>query len=164
MTRLSSTARGRTGRLTFGIMPVAAIVAVTLTACSSSDTGGTNTAKHHSAAPTATTAAASQPTSAAATSAGGLAGAWHGQYGGAYKGTFVLHWHQSGSHLGGRIHISDPASTLAIHGQVAAGAIKFGTVGSYRITYSGTVSGNSMSGSWQIQGAGQGGNWSATKG
>jgi hypothetical protein len=42
-------------------------------------------------------------------------------------------------------------------------AISFGTVGSgTAITYSGTVSGNSMSGTYKVNGQG-GGPWSATK-
>jgi hypothetical protein len=75
---------------------------------------------------------------------------------------FVPRWHQRGPRLTGHIHISSPSSTLPIHGRVAGGSIRFGTVGSYQITYSGTVSGGSMSGSYQVGGA-QGGNWSASK-
>ena len=40
-------------------------------------------------------------------------------------------------------------------------SIQFGTVGSSAITYTGTVSGNSMSGSYQTPGGG--GSWSAHK-
>jgi hypothetical protein len=135
--------------------------ALLLAACSSPGTSGntsTNTAATHSAA--------SQPSAAAASSApaaaGPLTGTWNGQYGGSYQGTFVLHWHQSGPKLSGSIHISNPASSLPIRGSVAGGSIQFGTVGSYAITYSGTVSGNSMSGSYKVGGA-QGGNWNAAK-
>lgn len=136
--------------------------ALLLAACSSSGTTGktpTNT--------TATHSAAAQPSAAAASSApaaaGPLTGTWNGQYDGSYQGTFVLHWHQKGSKLGGRIHISNPSSSLAIHGSVAGGSIQFGTVGSTEITYSGTVSGGSMSGTYKVGGAG-GGNWKASKG
>jgi hypothetical protein len=94
--------------------------------------------------------------------AGPLSGTWHGQYGGSYQGTFVLHWRQKGSKLTGRIHISNPSGSLPIHGSVAGGSIQFGTVGSYEITYSGTVSGSSMSGTYKVGGS-QGGNWSASK-
>jgi hypothetical protein len=135
--------------------------ALLLAACSSSGTSGktpTNT--------TATHPPAAQPSAVAASSApaaaGLLTGTWNGQYGGSYQGAFVLRWHQSGSKLGGHIHISNPASTLPIHGSVAGGSIQFGTVGSYVITYSGTVSGHSMSGTYKVGGA-QGGNWSASK-
>lgn len=135
--------------------------ALLLAACSSSGTSGktsTNT--------TATHVAAAQPSAVAASSApaaaGPLTGTWNGHYGGSYRGTFVLHWHQSGSKLGGRIHISNPASSLPIHGSVSGRSIQFGTVGSYAITYSGTVSGNFMSGTYKVGGA-QGGNWRASK-
>jgi hypothetical protein len=46
---------------------------------------------------------------------------------------------------------------------VGGGSIQFGTLGSTAITYSGTVSGSSMSGTYKVGGA-QGGNWSASKG
>jgi hypothetical protein len=136
--------------------------ALLLAACSSSSTPG-NT----STSTTATHSAAAQPSAAAASSAPAaadvLSGTWNGQYGGSYQGTFVLHWQQSGSKLAGRIHISNPAASLPIHGSVVGGSIQFGTVGSYAITYSGMVSGNSMSGSYRVSGA-QGGNWNASKG
>jgi len=145
-------------KLTFTIGAAALLLA----ACSSSGTSGktsANTAATHQAAAQPAAAASSAPAAAAAL----LSGAWHGQYGGSYQGTFVIHWRQSGSKLGGRIHISNPASSLAIHGSLVGGSIQFGTVGSYAITYSGTVSGGSMSGSYKVGGA-QGGNWSASKG
>jgi hypothetical protein len=142
--------------------------ALLLAACSSSSTTGntsTNTTATHSAAaqPPAASSAPAAAASKAPAAAGPLSGAWNGQYGGSYQGTFVLHWRQSGSKLGGRIHISNPASSMPIHGSVAGGSIQFGTVGSYAITYSGTVSGGSMSGTYKVGGA-QGGNWSASKG
>jgi hypothetical protein len=144
-------------------MTMTAALAVTLAACSSPSSTTTNTAKHHAAAPS-TAPASSKPASAAAASGSGLPGTWNGQYGGSYQGTFVLNWHQSGSNLSGHIHISNPPATLPIHGQLAGGSIRFGTVGSYRITYSGAVSGTSMSGTYQVSDTSQGGNWSASKG
>jgi len=92
-------------------------------------------------------------------------GPWPGQYGGSYSGTFTLTWTQSGSNLDGTIHISNPAGTLPINGTVCGTAIRFGTVGSMAITYSGTVSGSSMSGNYQVhaQGGGAGGPWGAAK-
>jgi hypothetical protein len=52
-----------------------------------------------------------------------------------------------------------------IDGTVADGRIQFGTVGSQAITYTGSVSGSSMSGQYQIAGgAGGSGAWSATRG
>jgi hypothetical protein len=160
MVQLHSIPRGRAPRLAAGMMVTAAL-AVTLAACSNSGSTTTTHTKHSAAAPASAT---STPAAAAASSSSGLSGTWHGQYGGAYAGTFVLHWHQSGADLSGRIHISNPSSTLPVHGKLAGGSIRFGTVGSYRISYSGTVSGSSMSGHWQLNGPGTGGNWSASKG
>jgi hypothetical protein len=156
---------GRAHRLTLALIPAAAL-AVTLAACSGSGSSTPqHTTKRQTTAPAAAAQATSAPASAAAAVSGSaLSGTWHGQYSGAYQGTFVLHWTQTGSKLNGRIHISNPPSVLPIHGTLTGSSIKFGTVGSYRITYSGTVSGGSMSGTWSITGAGQGGNWSASKG
>jgi hypothetical protein len=103
--------------------------------------------------------------SRSAPAASALSGTWHGRYGGSYSGTFVLTWHQSGADLSGTIALSDPAGTVPIHGSVAGGRIEFGTVGSYAVTYTGSVSGDSMSGSYEAAGAAAGsGTWTATKG
>ena len=55
--------------------------------------------------------------------------------------------------------------SLDINGTVNGGTISFGTVGSQAITYSGSVSGDSMSGTYEVQSGGgsAGGSWSATK-
>jgi len=64
-----------------------------------------------------------------------------------------LRWYQSGSRLNGTITLSAPSrGTVPIRGTVQGSTIKFGTVGSEDITYSGSASGNSMSGTWQIKG------------
>jgi hypothetical protein len=151
-------AGGLARRLAVGMTLTAA-----LAACSSP--GGTakhvTTARSHPATPSATASAAASPPAVAASA---LSGTWKGQYGGSYQGTFTLRWRQSGSNLSGTIAISNPATTLPIHGSVTGGAIRFGTVGSLAITYSGTVSGNSMSGTYQVHsGASSGGPWSAAK-
>jgi opacity protein-like surface antigen len=90
-----------------------------------------------------------------------LSGTWSGTYGGSYRGTFTLHWKQSGSQLSGTINLSNPRSQPSITGSVHRNAITFGTVGSSAITYSGSVSGKSMSGSYQTPGGS--GSWSAHK-
>jgi len=137
----------------------AAAVALLAAACSSNGgtAGPTVSPAVHSTAP-ASPAAQSSPASA-------LTGKWSGQYSGAYRGTFALHWHQKGSKLSGGITISAPPGSFPIHGVVNGNDITFGTVGSLAITYSGTVSGNSMSGTYQVHGANGsvGGPWSATK-
>jgi hypothetical protein len=136
-----------------------ATLIVALAACSSSS----STAKHPahlktaSAAPAASTSAASPQATA-----GALSGTWSGKYSGSYNGTFTLRWRQSGTRLSGTITISSPHSRLPIHGTVNGSAISFGTVGGAAITYSGTVSGSSMSGTYQVNGNG-GGPWSASR-
>ena len=82
-------------------------------------------------------------------------------YSGPFNGTFALTWSQSGSSMDGTIQLSSPASTLHISGTVAGSAINFGAVGV--VTYSGTVSGSSMSGSYTDVANGQRGSWSANK-
>ena len=170
--RTHSNGSGRPGRLLVPGVTMAAALIVTLAACSSPASTSTHVTSQlrNSAVPSAAVPA-SAPASAAAASAapaasaaGGLSGTWSGQYGGAFQGTFTLHWLQSGSQLSGSIQLSNPGNTLSVHGSVAGGSIRFGTVGSGGITYSGTVSGNSMSGTYQVQnGTGAGGNWSAAK-
>jgi hypothetical protein len=99
-------------------------------------------------------------TASAATSTGHLAGTWSGSYGGAFAGTFTLHWTQAGSRLSGSIVLSNPHGKYGITGSVRGTAIKFGAVGA-GATYTGSVSGKSMSGKYRSpQG---GGTWSAHK-
>jgi hypothetical protein len=151
-------------------------VVLLVAACSSNGATSTGTnappstaAQPTSSQPTSTappaalgTVSSSAAASTTAAAAGALSGTWNGKYSGGYQGAFTLTWQQSGGNLSGSIALSNPSITLPIHGTVAAGAIRFGTVGSVGITYVGTVSGNSMSGSYDV-GAGAGGPWSASK-
>ena len=90
-----------------------------------------------------------------------LAGTWAGSYSGAFSGTFRFTWTQTGSKLKGSIHLSNPVGTYGIAGKVGrSGGIQFGVVGA-GATYTGSVSGKSMSGSYKSP---QGnGTWSAHK-
>jgi hypothetical protein len=104
-------------------------------------------------------------TTAAATNGrlagGSLTGTWSGTYRGAYHGTFTLHWTQVNSRLTGTIKLSSVGRTN-ITGSVRGSTIRFGTVGNANaITYSGSVSGRSMSGTYKTGGVG--GSWSAHK-
>jgi hypothetical protein len=102
-------------------------------------------------------------TTAAATNVrpGPLTGTWSGTYSGAYHGTFTLHWTQSKSRLTGTIKLSSVGRT-DITGSVRGNTIRFGTVGNASaITYSGSVSGTSMSGTYKTGRVG--GSWSAHK-
>jgi hypothetical protein len=89
-----------------------------------------------------------------------LAGTWSGKYSGAYSGTFTLRWTQSGSRLSGSIALSNPRGKYGINGSVRGSAITFGAVGA-GATYTGSVSGRSMSGRYKT--AQGGGPWSAHK-
>jgi hypothetical protein len=105
----------------------------------------------------ATTAAATNDRLAG----GSLTGTWSGTYSGAYHGTFTLHWTQSNSRLTGTIKLSSVGRTN-ITGTVRGSSIRFGTVGNASaITYSGSVSGTSMSGTYKTGGAS--GSWKAHK-
>jgi hypothetical protein len=101
------------------------------------------------------------PTTPAPTSGADLSGTWSGHYSGAFSGTFTLTWQQTGSKLSGTIDLSSDGSPK-INGTLTGNTITFGTVGSTAITYSGTVSGTSMSGTYTVGGS-AGGSWSATK-
>jgi hypothetical protein len=136
------------------------LLAVAAVACSSSNKPSTTRS-------TSTTAGGSLPTTSAPPSSGsdtGLSGKWSGQYSGAFTGTFTLTWQQSESKLSGTIHLSSGQSPH-INGSVNGNTIRFGTVGSTAITYSGMVSGNSMSGTYKVQtsNGSVGGQWSATR-
>ena len=152
-------------------MMVAAAAAIVMVAgCSS----GTHKAPERPTPPpparsttaAATTAAASTPdsssTAKSSAALAGLAGTWNGHYNGSYSGTFTLNWTQSGSDLTGAITLSEPSVTLPIHGTMSNGQIRFGTVGSTAITYTGSVSGSTMSGQYQVAGGvGGTGAWNA---
>ncbi len=136
------------------------LLAVVLAGCgsSSSTTSSTSTPPATPTTSAASTPAATPP----ASSATDLTGTWSGEYSGAYQGSFNLVWQQSGTSLTGTIKLSTPPQTLNIHGTLSGSAITFGTVGSLAITYSGTVSGSTMSGQYTVGGT-AGGPWSAHK-
>jgi hypothetical protein len=141
--------------------------AVLIAACSTSPAAPTPPPSTAPAAtPAAATSAPSAPAATTPAAAAGLSGTWHGTYGGAFTGTFTLRWQQSTSKLSGTIQLSNPAGgSLPVHGTVEGGAIHFGTVGSTAITYSGSVSGSSMSGDYQVHLASgtTNGTWSASR-
>jgi hypothetical protein len=103
---------------------------------------------------------ASAATDASPARQSALAGTWSGHYAGAFSGTFTIHWRQTGSSLHGTITLSNPGGNYGITGSVRGTAIKFGAVGA-GATYTGSVSGKSMSGHYKT--AQGGGTWSAHK-
>ena len=133
-------------------------VAMTLTAaaCGGSGGGGSSSPPASSAPAAVSTPTTTQTT----TSDSGLSGKWTGTYGGTFSGTFVLNWTQSGSKLSGTIKLST-AGTTNVNGTVNGSSIKFGTVGGTAVHYTGSVSGDSMSGSYSTSAGG--GTWSAHK-
>lgn len=138
--------------------------ALLLAACSSASKPSASPASAATPAAAAASPAAASP-AAAAKKPGRLSGTWQGQYSGTFSGTFTLHWQQSGSKLTGTINLPEAGGKTPINGTVDGSSIKFGTVGSTAITYSGSVSGRSMSGSYKIktQSGSAGGSWSASR-
>jgi hypothetical protein len=133
-----------------------------LAACSSASTPppATSSSPRGFNVPTATaTSSANHP---APTPSTALSGAWSGKYQGANTGTFTLTWTQSGIGLTGSIQLSSPANTFNIEGMLKGGTVTFSTVGSVVYVYTGTYSGNSMSGQYRTGASGTG-SWSATK-
>jgi hypothetical protein len=147
----------RNGAAFIALLVVALSVAA---ACSSSNSGTTNSG---SGSPSAV--ATSPPASPTGGSQSALSGSWSGNYSGAFSGTFKLTWTQNGSTLNGTIHLN-PGGTESINGTVNGNSIQFGTVGgSQVITYTGTVSGDSMSGTYKVKTANgsANGSWNAHK-
>lgn len=155
--RSASSQQGRS----FGLLSIflVATLAVVTAACSKSSPPAETTSS-----PPGVIATSPPPTSAASTPAPtgtDLSGTWKGSYSGSFSGTFTLQWTQDGSKLTGTIDLSTDG-TPDINGSVTGNTIQFGTVGSSAITYTGTVNGDSMSGSYKVGGS-AGGSWNATK-
>jgi hypothetical protein len=89
-----------------------------------------------------------------------ITGTWSGSYSGAFSGTFTLHWTLTKGVLHGSITLSNPGGKYPINGSVSGTTINFGAVGA-GATYTGKVSGKSMSGKYKT--AQGGGSWSAKK-
>jgi len=136
-----------------------AVLAVTAIGCSSNNNSPSPTVATSPEAVSPSTS--SPPVTSPSAATVDLSGTWSGQYDGAFNGTFTLTWTQSNSKLTGSIKLSTDG-TVNLNGVVTGNSIRFGTVGSTAITYSGTVSGDSMSGTYQVGGS-TGGNWSAAK-
>src|SRR5579862_6491324 len=148
------------------LVALTGLTAVLIAACGSSSPGGTPTPGTAATVPptvaptaaptTAPTAAATLPPATVA-----VTGHWTGQYSGPFNATFTLTWNQTRSNVDGTITLASPADTLHISGTLSGNAITFGAVGV--VTYAGTISGSSMSGSYKDLANGQTGTWSASK-
>jgi hypothetical protein len=118
--------------------------------------------------PTPTTAATATATPSA-TGLGALSGAWMGTWTNetpAAVGTFTLTWAQQGTLLVGAIGVtgSNCISAGNVTGNLDGNKISFGAVeGTKTITYVGTVSGNTMTGTYSSECGPSKGTWSAVK-
>ena len=104
-----------------------------------------------------------------ATGLGALSGAWMGTWANespAAVGTFTLTWAQQGSLLVGAIGVtgSNCISAGNVTGNIDGNKISFGAVeGTKTITYVGTVSGNTMTGTYSSECGPSKGTWTAVK-
>jgi len=144
--------------LAAALLTVLALIAI---GCSKSSTTEQTGTPAVSSPPAAVSPTEASPASSPPATAGELSGTWSGTYSGTFNGTFTLKWSQTGPALKGTIDLST-AGTVPINGAVTGNTIAFGTVGSTAITYTGTVSGDSMSGTYHVAGGGSG-DWSATR-
>src|SRR5262245_9711910 len=131
------------------------------TATSSPPVGGTTSTATETSSPPA-----SSPASNGGGSTSGLTGTWKGSWKDAATdtGSFSVDFTQSGSALKGTLTI--PIECLdgaKVTGQVNGTSIEFGSVqGQCQVNYKGSVSGDQMSGTYDIS-QGQGGTWKASK-
>jgi|KBSSwiStaDraftv2_1062776.scaffolds.fasta_scaffold137931_2 hypothetical protein len=125
----------------------------------SAPTGGPTPASSTVASPT------NQPPNSA-----GLSGTWTGTWGNQTPdqstGTFTLTWSQNGNNLAGTITITGTPclSGGSITGSVSGSTITFGAVqGEVEVKYSGSIAGQSMSGTYQTDCGNAKGTWNAVK-
>ena len=157
--------RLRASVLLTAAVPVIALLAAGCSSGSASSGGASASgvaAAAKSAEATTSTAAPAVASTTSPPTAGDLTGTWNGTYNGSYSGTFTVKWTQSGSGVNGTIALPSVGTTEQLNGTVSGDKITFGTVGSFAVTYSGTFSGSSMSGTYNVGGS-PAGNWSAAK-
>jgi hypothetical protein len=141
--------RRRLNSLLGSVLSIVAVLAICGSGVSMASTTSSHHRRHHS-----------KPKPHRKVVGNSLPGTWSGQYSGAFSGTFTIHWTQSGSNLNGSIMLSNPSGTYSINGSVHGSALTFGAVGA-GATYTGSVSGTSMSGTYNSPKGG--GAWSAHK-
>jgi hypothetical protein len=114
-----------------------------------------------------TTAPAATSTPSTATTAG-LSGTWSGDYQqttpSASSGTFTIRWQQSGSSLTGTITIPGVCPPgCPITATLNGSTVSFGVVAGGAINYTGTVTGNSMAGTYAAADGSTKGTWKAAR-
>jgi hypothetical protein len=158
----------------------AAALLVTLAACATTPTvtapspSPSESASASASASPSTTPSSSPNTSPSPTASGNLGaltGSWKGTWVNESPqtavGTFTLSWAQQGTQLFGAIGVvgSTCLSGGNVTGSVNGTSLSFGAVeGSNTINYTGTYSGNSMSGTYISACGNSKGTWSAVKG
>jgi hypothetical protein len=89
-----------------------------------------------------------------------LSGTWAGLCTGSFNGFCSLTWTQTAHALDGTFMLSSPPGNLHISGNLTGSTISFGAGGV--ATFTGTVSGSSMSGSYTDIANGKTGSWTVT--
>jgi hypothetical protein len=154
---------------------VLACTVVLGTACGTSSTGNgggsggqPSSTLQPSATPTETSSA--EPSRSVEPPAADLSGTWQGTWANTTPddstGTFQLDWAQEGAKLSGTITISGTPCLAGadITGKVHGKQIYFGIVsGQVEVNYTGTVSGDSMSGTYATSCGNAEGDWEASK-
>jgi hypothetical protein len=158
------------------VLAVVILVTAILGGCSNSKSSdnptvgasATNGGGPRSQRPATTAAAGGSVTTATAAAGGGLSGTWSGDYQqtspAPAAGTFTLNWQQSGSNVTGTINIPGACNACPISATVNGSSVTFGVVALGGIIYTGTVSGNSMSGTYTTADTSARGTWKASKG
>lgn len=151
------------------------LVAAAITGCAtSSDTSSppqaTSTPSASSTTPTVATTSPGPSQSGTPTQQPDLAGSWSGTWANHQPdqatGTFRIVWKQKGAVLAGTISIAGTPclSDGTISGVVHGSSIKFGVVsGQAKVAYTGTVSGDTMSGTYATACGNARGQWSASR-
>lgn len=89
-----------------------------------------------------------------------LSGTWEGLATGPFNGFITLTVTQTGKTLDGTITMSTPTETIHVTGDLSGNRITLEAVGV--VTYDGTLSGSTISGSYTDLANGKAGTWSAT--
>jgi hypothetical protein len=159
----------------------AAALLVALTACavqppavapspSPAETASAGATASDLPSPTATSPPSPTPSTSASGNLGALTGSWKGTWVNESPqtavGTFTLSWAQQGTNLFGAIGVvgSTCLSGGNVTGSVNGSSLSFGAVeGNNMINYTGTYSGNTMSGTYISACGNSKGTWSAVK-
>jgi hypothetical protein len=100
------------------------------------------------------------PTPTVSQAAPDLSGTWAGLCTGPFNGFCSLTWTQAVNALDGTFTLSSPPDNLHISGNLTGSTMRFGAAGV--ITFTGTLSGSTMSGSYTDIANGKMGTWTVT--